>query len=120
MGYAIFSLGSYNGCFDSDRTIEAAKHHDVGNPVKTIASVEEEWSDNSALAFASSMMGGGGYNPHVTRRIVFEDGSQGTISYRTLACQPIRKWLRGDEFDPKPGEKYEVFPSGQLLVRKVE
>ncbi len=104
VGYMIFSLGSHNGCLDSDRTGGALRHQNPSNPIKTVVSVEEEWSDNSAL----SMISGGVYNPHVRREITFEDGSKAMLSYRTQAWQPIRRWLRGEEFNPKPGEKYEV------------
>ena len=127
-GYVIFNLGSANGCFDSERAIEAAKRHDAENPIKTVASVEEKWYDNSALGYFSAMMGGAGYNPRVIRTVTFDDGSEASLDYRTAAWQPMRRSLAGKEFKPQPGEQYEVVPGDdevwlqtpQLLVRKVE
>ncbi len=119
-GYVIFSLGSHNGCIDSDRTKEAARHHKPENPVKTVVSVEEHWRDNSDFDFFASMMGGGGYNPHVTRRVVFDDGSQAILNYRTEAWKSMKRWLNGEEFDPKPGEKYEVVPEGGIEIPSFE
>jgi hypothetical protein len=118
-GYIFFSLASHNGCLDSNRTKSARQLHDENNPTKVVANIEEEWKDNSTLAFVSSAMGGAGYNPRVIRRVTFEDGTQTTLDYRVLAHQPFRKWIAGEEFNPKVGDKYEVTKQNQL-VRELE
>ncbi len=112
---AIYGCSSHNGMFDSMRTKEAAWLQ--GNPtntVRTVAAVEEEWKDNVTY---SLMMDG--YNPKVRREVTFEDGSQTTLNYRTLAWQPIMRWKNGDMFNPQPGEQYEVTSRNQI-VRKIQ
>ena len=118
-GYILFSLASHNGCLDSDRARLARRLHDDNNPVKIVKSVEEEWKDNSTLALVSSAMGGAGYNPRVIRKVTFEDGTQTTLDYRTMAHQPFRRWIGGEEFNPQVGETYEVTKNNQL-IKKVE
>ncbi|MFA5797907.1 MAG: hypothetical protein WC916_07805 [Candidatus Woesearchaeota archaeon] len=110
-----FYLLSHNGFLDSDRTKQAEQLHNANNPTKVVASVNEKWSDNSMFALASSMIGGGGYNPRVIREVIFEDGSQTTLDYRVLAHQPFVRWMAGEEFNPKVGERYEVTKNNQLV-----
>jgi len=112
-GVALFNLLDHNGKLDSMRTKEARKYHGSGTP-KTVASVEERWRDT---LFLSPTMDG--YNPQVTREVTFDDGSTATLRYRTLAWQPFMRWRNGEEFNPKPGETYEV-TSGNKFVRMVE
>jgi len=112
--YIYFSLLSHNGCMDSDREERAARKHHINNPIRTVESVEETWKDNNPYCFIS----GAGYNPRVIRNITFEDGSTTRLDYRTAAHQPYRRWLRGNEFNPKPNERFEVDPNNRL-VRKV-
>lgn len=116
--YLIIQLGSHNGCFDSPRTKEARRYHNPQNPVKVVRRVGERWKDNSTLALVSSAVGGSGYNPRVIRDIEFDDGSKTRLDYRVLAWQPFVRWVNGKEFDPKPGEKYEV-DKHNGLVRKM-
>lgn len=52
-----------------------------------------------------------GYNPKVIREVTFEDGTETNLEYRTLAWQPFRKWMREQEFNPQPGEKYDKIVS---------
>ncbi|MBW3014881.1 hypothetical protein KY330_00505 [Candidatus Woesearchaeota archaeon] len=110
--YFFFSLFSHNGCFDSLRTKDAMQYRSKDNLVKVVESVEEEWKDNEQYMVLD------GYNPKVIRKVKFKDGSDTWLSYRTMAHQPYMKWLHGDEFDPKVGERYEV--RGRVIVRKVE
>ncbi len=114
-GYIIFALMDNNGCLDSDRTRETQWLHRLqGAQVKTVENVEERWRDD---IFCSPMFDG--YNPQVIREVIFDDGSQTTLSYRTLAWQPFMRWKNGEEFSPKVGERYEVTSRNQL-VRKLE
>jgi hypothetical protein len=119
LGYTVFFLASHNGFLDSNRTKQTRQLHNENNPKKVVASVKEEWKDNSTIALVSSMMGGGGYNPRVIRRVTFEDETQTTLDYRVMAHQPFRRWISGKEFNPQVGERYEVTNHNQL-VRKVE
>jgi len=110
----VYSLASHNGHLDSMRTKETSHLQGlVGNKIKTVASVEEYWKDNVTY---SLMMDG--YNPLVRRNVLFEDGSQTTLRYRTLAWQPLMKWINGNEFNHRQGEQYEVTSSNDI-VRKV-
>ena len=70
------------------------------------------------LELAMSVFGGSGYNPRVVRIVEFEDGSTSYLNYRTMAHQPFMRWLKGKEFNPRVGERYEV--KDNKLVRKVE
>lgn len=110
--FAISNLGDHNGLLDSPRTKQAAKYAISGT--KTVKAVEERWKDNVIYGPAMD-----GYNPLVIRDVTFEDGSTARLRYRTLAWQPFRGWLCGEEFDPKSNERYEVDAKNQLL-RKVE
>ena len=119
-GLIIGITADHNGCMDSYRT-EQARYFlsNPENPIKTIASVEEKWKNNSPLEFFSSATGGVGYNPLIIRTVTFEDQSQTKLRYRTLAWQPFRKWISGEDFNPQIGERYEV-DSHNRIVRKVE
>lgn len=112
-GYVLFNFMSANGCLDSNRTREALRFYEnrQGNVVKTVSNVEEEfdWGYNSSTWI----------NPRVTREVEFDDGTKTTLSYRTRAWQPFRRWINGEEFSPNVGEKYEVADNHQL-VRKLE
>ena len=110
-GYILFSLASHNGMLDSARTKEARQLR--GEQVKTVATVDEEWKDTQVYSPTMD-----GYNPQVIREVTFEDGSQTTLKYRTLAWQPFMKWKNGEQFEPKQGEQYEV-TSANIIVRKV-
>ena len=113
-GLILYSLASHNGMLDSNRTREAREYNNASNPIKTVATVKERWEDN--VVYSPTL---DGYNPKVIREVTFEDGSETRLAYRTLAWQPFRKWLRGEEFNPQPSEKYEV-TSRNMIVRKVE
>jgi hypothetical protein len=113
-GYITFSLLSHNGCLDSQRTEQAKSLHNTNNQTKVVTRIGEEWKDNSKYLLA---MGGNGYNPRVIRTIIFEDGTQSIVDYRTLAHQPITRWLKGEEFNPQAGEKYEVTKYNELVKR---
>ena len=117
MAVGFFFL-SHNGCLDSRRTKQTRWLHSSDNLVKSVANVDESWRDNSEIAMLTCVFGGGGYNPQVIRTITFEDGTETTVKYRTLAHQPFRRWGGGDEFDPELGEEYEVTPQNEL-VRKI-
>ena len=117
--YMLVFLASHNGCMDSYRTKSAARNlQKPSNPIKTVAVVREEWRDNSEWAAFSAAMGGGGYNPRVIRRVIFKDGSITTLDYRVMAHQPFRRWISGEEFDPKPGEQYEVTRYNTIVAKK--
>lgn len=111
--YLPLTLASHNGLLDSDRTDEAEEKHAENNPIKTVKTVEEQWEDCFITPYGDS------FNPRVIRTVTFKDGSGTELDYRTLAWQPFMRWKNGDEFDPKPGEKYEV-TSGNGLVKKVD
>ncbi len=108
-GLVLYSLLSHNGLLDSPRTKMASRLHNMDNSTKTVSYVDEKWSDNIPMMH--------GYNPRVIRNVNFDDGSQTTLSYRTMAWQPFMRWLGGEEFDPQVGERYEV--SHGQLVKKV-
>ena len=112
-GSILFNLMSANGCFDSNRTKEALRFYEnrQRNVTKTVSDVEEEFDP----CYNSSTW----INPRVTREVEFDDGTEITLSYRTHTWQPIRRWINGEEFSPKVGEKYEVTDHNQL-VRKLE
>ena len=112
-GYILFNLMSAHSCFDSNRIKEALRfcENRHGNVTKTVSNVEEEFDPG----YNSSTW----INPKVTREVRFEDGTEITLSYRTHTWQPIRRWINGEEFSPKAGEKYEVTDHNQL-VRKLE
>jgi hypothetical protein len=116
--YILVSLASHNGCMDSRRTKNARYLQKPSNPTKTVAIVTEEWRDNSEWAAFSAAMGGGGYNPRVIRTVIFDDGSTTTLDYRVMAHQPFRRWISGEEFDPKPGEKYEVTRYNTIAAKR--
>ena len=111
-GLILYSIASHNGLLDSYRTKEARELR--GEATKTVATVEESWKDN--VVYSPTL---DGYNPKVIREVTFEDGTETSLEYRTLAWQPFRRWLRGEEFNPQPGEKYEV-TFRNTIVRKVE
>jgi len=113
-GLIFYSLASHNGMLDSNRTREARGYSNASNPIKTVATVKERLEDN--VVYSPTL---DGYNPKVIREVTFEDGSETRLEYRTLAWQPFRKWLGGEEFNPHPSEKYEV-TSRNMIVRKVE
>ncbi len=111
--YMALYLGSQNGCLDSQRTKSAERYYRTcETSVKTVKQVSEEWRDNE-----TSFLDISGFNPQVIRTVEFEDGSKSVLSYRTMAHQPLVRWIRGEEFNPKPGEKYEVTSQGGI-VRK--
>lgn len=112
-GLILYNLASHNGKLDSLRSKEARKYHNSTNPIKIIENVEETWKDDWSL---SPMLDG--YNPRVIRKITFQDGSKTKLDYRTHAWQPFMKWRNGDEFNPKPNEKYEVTPWNQIVGRE--
>lgn len=111
--YILFNVASGNGCFDANRTKEALRSYanHQGNVVKIVSNVEEKLD----MGYNSSTW----INPKVTREIDFDDRTETTLSYRTHVWQPLRKWVNGEEFSPKVGEKYEVTDHNQL-VRRVE
>jgi len=109
--YILFNLASHNGILDSARTKEVRQLR--GEQIKTVATVDEEWKDTQIYSLTMD-----GYNPQVIREVTFEDGSQTTLKYRTLAWQPFMKWKNGEQFEPKQGEQYEV-TSANTIVRKV-
>lgn len=111
-GFMLYTIASHNGCLDSYRIKEARGLQ--GEATKTVATVDETWKDDGVYTPTLD-----GYNPKVIREVRFDDGTETTLGYRTLAWQPFRKWLRGEEFDPQPGEKYEV-TSNNMIVRKVK
>ena len=121
LGYACVNNVDHNGMNDSLRTKGARRYHNPENPIKTIRSVEETWEDNKLY-----LSDGTGYNPLAKRKIIFDDGSETTLRYRTLAWQPFRRWIAGEELNPQPGERYEVTSDDTLeyksnsLVQKVE
>lgn len=108
--YSIFSLASHNGVLDSMRTKEANKYIHNTDITKVVHSVEEEWED-----YFPWMLDG--YNPKVTRTVTFEDGTETTLTYRTLAHQPYRKLISGEEFKPQKGEKYLVAKDNTLISK---
>lgn len=112
-GYVLFNFMSANGCLDSNRTREALRFYEnrQGNIVKTISNVEEGFD----FGYNSSTW----INPRITREVEFDDGTETTLLYRIRAWQPFVKWINGEEFSPKVGEKYEVTSDNQL-VRKLE
>lgn len=112
-GFCCTSLIDHNGGMDSPRTSQAIRLSSPNNPIKTVASVYEEWEDSTLFA-----LDGTGYNPLVIRHITFEDGTETGVRYRTLAWQPFRRWIRGDEFSPQKGEQYEVTLNNNF-VRKI-
>ncbi len=107
------NLASHNGFYDSMRTKEALRYQDPTNPVKVVSKVKEKWKDDKIYSLALE-----GYNPRVIRTVTFNDGSQIKLDYRVLAWKPFMKWKNGEEFDPKPGERYELTKQNGL-VRKV-
>ena len=122
LGYALVTCADHNGINDSLRTRVAKQHHSLENPIKTVRSVEETWRDNKMYS-----PDGTGFNPLVKRRIIFDDGSETSLRYRTLVWQPFVRWAAGEEFSPQPGEKYEVARvdicweyRANSLVQKVE
>ncbi|HLC57185.1 MAG TPA: hypothetical protein VJH95_01290 [Candidatus Nanoarchaeia archaeon] len=116
LAYSVYSLFSHNGLLDSPRMKETGRYHSDENHVKTVANVRERWEDDNPGMINKITLNG--YNPKVIREIVFDDGSRARLEYRTLAWQPIMRWKNGEEFNPRPGEKYEVTP-GNLIVRKM-
>ncbi len=128
LGFALFLVYSCartidgNGLGDSLRTKSANDYHNDNNPVKTVAKVEEKWYDNEVYSIDLT-----GFNPLVIRQITFDDETTTSLRYRTLAHQPFRRWIVGEEFNPQVGERYEVTSSGILrqgrpeneLVRRV-
>ena len=121
LGYAFVTCADQNGINDSLRTKVARKYHNPENPIKVVRNVGETWSDNKLY-----VPDGTGFNPLVKRRVIFEDGSETNLRYRTLAWSPFKRWLAGEEFNPQPGEKYEVTTNdnweyrSNSLVQKVE
>ena len=111
-GLILYTLASHNGCNDSYRTNEARRLQ--GESTKTVATIEETWKDNIVSSPTLD-----GYNPRVIRKVTFEDGTQTTLDYRTLAHQPFRRWIAGEEFNPQVGEAYKVTKNNQL-VKKIE
>jgi len=121
LGYAFVTCADHNGMNDSLRTKTARRYHNPENPIKTVRNVEENWKDNRLHS-----LDGTGFNPLVKRRVIFEDGSETNLRYRTLAWQPFRRWMIGEEFNPQQGEKYEVTRNDSSeyrinsLIQKVE
>ncbi len=109
----IVNLSDGNGMLDSMRTKEAQRYHNSKHQTKKVTDVQESWRDTLILSPTMD-----GYNPQVTREVTFDDGSRTTLKYRTLAWQPFVRWINGEEFNPKPGETYEV-AAGNRLVRKI-
>ena len=118
-GWILCGLLSHNGCVDSARTKNAMRNHRKNNPVKVVKDVKETWRDNSTMALIYSVFGGGGYNPQVIRMITFEDGSKTHLNYRTMAHQPFMRWLHGEEFNPQPGEIYEINEYTNVLGQRI-
>lgn len=108
----LYSLASHNGMLDSHRTKEARRLEPQAT--KNVATVEETRKDNVVYSLTLD-----GYNPKVIREVMFEDGTETRLEYKTLAWQPFNRWANGEEFNPQPGEKYEV-TSQNMIVRKVE
>jgi len=111
-GLIFYSLATHNGFLDSNRTKETEILK--ATKVKTVKNVEEKWTDNTVYSPTLD-----GYNPKVIRKVTFEDDSNTTLSYRTLAWQPFMKWKNGEEFNPQPGEKYAV-SSDNSIVRRLK
>lgn len=111
LGTVIFTNLGYNGCLDSERTRTTGTPNERDNVIKTVEGVAEDLNPG----YNSSTW----INPQVTREIVFNDGSQRTLQYRTRSWQPFRRWIFGEEFNPQPGEHYEV-TKDNTFVRKVE
>ncbi len=113
--YACAKTIDGNGLGDSMRTKSANDYHNKSNPVKVVAKVEEEWNDNTI--YSPDMTG---FNPVVDRTITFEDGTKTSLHYRTLAWQPFKEWVSGEEFKPQVGERYEVTSGGILRTGRPE
>ena len=111
--FTLYDIASHNGKFDSMRTKEAIEHHNPNNTIKTVANVEEKWKDDIMYSLTLD-----GYNPQVSRKVTFKDGSQTKLTYRTLAWQPFMSWKNGNEFDPKQGERYEVTPHNSIVAKR--
>ena len=111
--YLLFHLTSNNGLLDSNRTKETGYLNKPSNQVKQVVHVDEEWRDNKIYSLDLT-----GYNPKVIRHVQFSDGTETTLNYRTLAWQPFRKWMSGEEFEPKKGEQYEV-TQNNAIVKKI-
>lgn len=111
-GLILYNLASQNGILDSMRTKEARRYISSDNSIKTVANVEEKWKNYWSC---TPMLDD--YNPRVIRKVTFKDGSKTRLDYRILAWQPFVRWKNGEEFNPRPEEKYEVTSWNQIVRR---
>jgi len=111
-GYILFNLLSDNGFLDSERSKESMRYENQqGNVMKTVVDVTETMNP----CYNSSTW----INPKVTREVLFDDGTETELSYRTHTWFQLRNRLYGEEFVPRIGEQYEV-TSNNNLVRKLD
>jgi len=103
MGWASCQYLAGWGSVDSLRSIESMKYFNLKNPVKIVKSVDEKIRCNTNT-----------WQPVIYRDVKFEDSSGLTLRYH-------HHWIlekKGNMFDPKPGEKYEIFNNQIIMQRR--
>ena len=110
LGILTYNILATYGTFDKpSRTKEAIEFHNQSNPIKEVVSVDISYSLESTAT----------WQPIRHQKVIFTDGSKVTLDNHIHWLLDLKK---GEPFDVKPGERYEVAKvhKKELLVKKVE